>query len=177
MGSINRAIFIWQERWSAIRVPKMTYLVVYFSRTGVTKKVAEKISADLGADLEEITEKGKRNGIIGFLKSGMQAYMERLVPIDQPTHDPSQYDVVVIGTPVWAYKMSSPVRSYIAKSKGKFKSVAFFATLGGDDPHKALAGMGEYAGMQPLSSLAISATEVKNETYAGKVADFIAKLK
>lgn len=155
----------------------MKILVTYFSRSGVTKKVAEKISADLGADSEEITEKGKRNGIIGFLRSGMQAYMERLVTIDPPKRDPSQYDLIVMGTPVWATKMSSPIRSYIAMNKDKLKCVAFFATLAGDDATKALNGMEAYVGMKPLSTVGIKAEEVEKGSYASKVEGFIAKLK
>jgi len=157
----------------------MKALVVYFSRSGTTRKVAEKISADLVADMEEITEKGRRSGIIGFLKSGMEAYLERLVSIDPTNHDPSQYDLVVIGTPVWSNKMSSPVRSYIAKNKDKLmhKSVAFFATLGGKDASKALRGLEDYTGMVPLSSVGIRAVEVGNGTFVRKVEDFMAKLK
>jgi flavodoxin len=162
---------------SSIGVVPMKALVVYFSRSGVTKKAAEKISADLGADSEEITEKSKRSGVFGFLKSGMEAYTGRLATIDPPKRDASQYDLVVIGTPIWAGKMSSPVRSYIAGNKDKLKSVAFFATLGGDDAEKALAGMGEYSGKKPLASLSIKADEVKENAHAGKVADFLAKLK
>ncbi len=155
----------------------MKTLIVYFSRSGVTRKAAEKISANLGADLEEITEKKNRKGIFGFLKSGMEAYTERLVTIDQPKHDASQYDLVVIGTPVWAGKMSSPVRSYIANNKDKLKSVAFFATLGGEDAQNTLAGLGEYAGKEPFSSVSIRAEEVEKGTYASKVEDFLIKLK
>jgi len=156
---------------------QMKTLIVYFSRSGVTRKVAEKISANLGADLEEITEKKNRKGIFGFLKSGMEAYRERLVTIDQPKHDASQYDLVVIGTPVWAGKMSSPVRSYIENNKDRLKSVAFFTTLSGDDAQKVLASLEEYAGKKPLSSVSIRASEVEKETYVSKVEDFIIKLK
>jgi flavodoxin len=152
-------------------------LIVYFSRSGVTRKVAEKISVNLGADLEEITEKNKRNGIFGFLKSGMEAYLERLVTIDQPKHDASQYDVVAIGTPVWAGKMSSPVRSYIANNKDKLKSVAFFATHGGQDAQKALVGLEKYVGKKALSSVSIRSGEVEKETCVSKVEDFLTNLK
>jgi len=100
-----------------------------------------------------------------------------LVTIDQPKHDASQYDLVVIGTPVWAGKMSSPVRSYIANNKDKLKSVAFFATLGGEDAQNALTGLGKYAGKKPLSSVSIKAEEVEKGTYVSKVEDLLIKLK
>ncbi|MBE3088681.1 MAG: flavodoxin family protein, partial [Actinobacteria bacterium] len=42
-------------------------LVVYYSRTGTTRKVAEYITKQLGADMEEIIDMKKRSGIWGFL--------------------------------------------------------------------------------------------------------------
>ena len=47
----------------------MKALVAYYSRGGTTKKVAEKISALLEGDIEEIHDLKKRSGIIGWFKS------------------------------------------------------------------------------------------------------------
>jgi len=49
----------------------MKGLIVYFSRTGRTRKVAEALQEATGFDLEEIKEKAGRVGTLGFLKSGM----------------------------------------------------------------------------------------------------------
>ncbi len=173
----ERIIFILQRDWLPIGALSMKTLVVYYSRSGVTKKVAERVSERIEADLEEITEKKRRSGVLGFLKSGMEAYTERLPAIDEPKHDASQYDLVVIGTPVWAGKMSSPVRSYIAANKDKLKSVAFFATLDGESYQKTLAGLEKYSGKKALSNMSVKSAEVKNETYASKVDNFLGKLR
>jgi flavodoxin len=154
----------------------MKSLVVYYSRTGVTRKVAQKLSADLGADLEEIIDRRKRSGIFGFLRSGMEEYMERLATIDQARNDASQYDVVVIGTPVWSYKMSSPVRTYIVNNREKIKAVAFFVTLEGKDSEKVLAEIEELVGKKPISSVSLRRADVERETYAEKIKDFLSKL-
>jgi len=154
----------------------MKSLEVYYSRTGVTRKVAQKLSADLGADLEEIIDRRKRSGIFGFLRSGMEGYMERLATIDQARNDASQYDVVVIGTPVWSYKMSSPVRTYIVNNREKIKAVAFFVTLEGKDSEKVLAEIEELVGKKPISSVSLRRADVERETYAEKIKDFLSKL-
>ena len=44
----------------------MRSLVVYYSRTGVTKKVAEAISRKLGSDVEEIIDQRDRSGPKGY---------------------------------------------------------------------------------------------------------------
>ncbi len=59
---------------------------------------------------------------------GREALKESEPPIHSPSKDPSEYDLVILGTPVWAGKMSSPLRSYIKTTAGKFKTVAFFCT-------------------------------------------------
>ena len=50
----------------------MRSLVVYYSRTGVTKKVAEAISQMLGADIEEIIDRRDRRGPKGFFTGGRE---------------------------------------------------------------------------------------------------------
>lgn len=52
-------------------------LVVYYSRTGATRKVAEYITKQLGADMEEIIDMKKRSGIWGFLIGGRDALRKK----------------------------------------------------------------------------------------------------
>jgi len=47
----------------------MKTLVVYYSRTGKTKFVAEKIAVELKADVEEVVDLKSRSGRFGFLKA------------------------------------------------------------------------------------------------------------
>jgi hypothetical protein len=50
----------------------MKTLIVYFTRTGRTKKIVDTLQTGLAADVEEITEEGSRRGLLGWLKSGRQ---------------------------------------------------------------------------------------------------------
>lgn len=45
--------------------------------------------------------------------------------------DPSNYDLLIIGTPIWSSNLSAPVRTYITQNRGKFHNLAFFITAGG----------------------------------------------
>ena len=51
----------------------MNTLVVYYSRTGKTKFVAEKVATKLKAEIEEVLDLKNRSGRIGFLKAGYDA--------------------------------------------------------------------------------------------------------
>ncbi|MFA5869173.1 MAG: hypothetical protein WC941_05670 [Candidatus Bathyarchaeia archaeon] len=60
----------------------MKTLIVYYSRDGSTRKVAEELKAQLGADIEEITEPKGRGGPLGWIRSGKEASSGAIVPIN-----------------------------------------------------------------------------------------------
>lgn len=153
----------------------MKTLIVYFSRTGTTKKLAEDIKKSLKCDIEPITEDRNRKGVIGYLKSGREAGAEKTPLIHPPKKDLSKYDLVIIGTPIWVGKMSSPVRSFLKNNICNFKKVAFFCTMGGSKPDKTFAGMADVAGKKPLATIAVKTIDVKKGNYDLK--EFINKLK
>ena len=107
----------------------MKTLIVYYSRTNVTKGIAEKLQKELDCDIEEITDDGKYNGKLGFLKGGMNASMGRSSDINPITKNPADYDLVIIGTPVWASNMAAPVFTYLIQNKDKIKNMASFCSF------------------------------------------------
>jgi len=90
----------------------MKSLVSYYSRTGHTKKVAELLAEQLSADLEAIWVATEKN--VGTL--AMQAFLSLKAKIAQTTKDPASYDLVLVGSPVWGGRMSSPIRTYLAQN-------------------------------------------------------------
>lgn len=69
--------------------------------------------------------------------AAVEAWRERPSAIAAPKHDPSFYDLVVIGSPVWAWLVSSPVRAYLTAMKPWLPDVAFFCTLGATESTRA----------------------------------------
>ncbi len=110
----------------------MKTLVVYYSRTGNTKFVAEEITAELGADIEEIIDLKNREGKLGWLSASRDATGNRQTKIAETKRDPKNYDLIVIGTPIWAWSPSSAIRSYVATHDLSGKKVALFFTVGND---------------------------------------------
>ena len=154
----------------------MKPLVVYYSRTGITKKVAESISKELGCDSEEIISKRGRNGPFGFMYSGYESYRKKLAEIGETKNDPSAYDLVIIGTPIWAGRMSSPIRTYITKNKDRFPKVAFFVTCGGMDLTKAMAELEDLCGKKSVGTLTVTTEDVSKDKYLQSVKDFVTKI-
>jgi hypothetical protein len=75
-------------------------VVVFFSRTGYTRRVAEDIARRLQASLLPITEEKSRQGLMGYSKCLIEASWRLLPKIQLPPFDPSDCSLVVIGTPL-----------------------------------------------------------------------------
>ena len=150
----------------------MKILVVFYSRTNNTRKVAEEISSVLDCDIEEIIDTQKRSGPLGYMRSGRDASTGKLTTLKDIKNDPSQYDILIIGTPLWAWHVSTPVRTYIYNNQANFKNVAFFCTAGGKSFDGAFNDMEELSGKSPIATLGLREKEIKDESYKSKVTEF-----
>lgn len=166
-----------QRKWSKMAVRTMRTLVVYFSRTGNTRTVGNEIARELSCDVEEIIDTVNRAGPLGYINSGRQATMKELTKLQPLKKDPSQYELVVIGTPVWAATMSTPVRTFLVENKDKLKKVAFFATLGGVGADGTFNGMEELAGKKPEATFTVNTVDLKKGAYGDGLRKFVGSLR
>jgi len=153
----------------------MSSLVVYYSKTGVTRKAAVAISRMLGSDIEEIVDLKNRGGIMGWLMGGRDACLKNLTEIKRPKKDPSKYNYVVIGTPVWV-TVTPAVRTYITKKCRSLKKVAFFCTNDGS-PGNTFKVMQELCGKKPVAALSLSRKDMRSGEYFDKIRKFVSKIK
>jgi len=151
----------------------MKCLLVFYSRSGNTKKIAELISTEMNCDYEEIIDTKKRKGvIIGFLKSGFAATREKLTIIKKIQKDPELYDTVILGTPIWNKRMTPAIRTYITENKERFKSVGFFCTMGGRGGPETFESMTKLCEKTPVSTLAIIRKDIKKELHLDEIKNF-----
>lgn len=140
-------------------------LIVYYSRTGITKKLASYVADKIGASTEEIKDTVNRAGAVGYLLAGKDATLHKLTTLEKTVNNPADFDLVIIGTPVWAWTMSAPIRTYLTEFKSQFKEVAFFCTMGGNGDEKAFKEMGEIIGKKPVTTLALKTKEVVDNSF------------
>jgi len=151
-------------------------LVVYFSRSGHTRSAAERVARTLHADVEEITEARDRAGILGYLRSSVEAFFHRVPPIAPPARDASSYDLVVIGTPIWNASLSSPVRAYLAQNAHRLTRYAAMLTCGGMGMERVVLQMAAVAGFGPCARVAITDSDRERGVDAAKLDLFTAEL-
>jgi len=151
-------------------------LVVYYSRTGTTRTLASALAKMLGADLEEICDCSNREGPRGYLKSLLDAIRKRPADIVPAGLDVTAYDLVLIGSPVWASSVSAPVRSYLLENRAWLPHVAFFCSFGGRGADKALREMGQIVGRPAVAECKVTASEAHHGANAA-LAVFVSRLK
>ncbi|MFP4609286.1 MAG: flavodoxin family protein [Candidatus Aenigmatarchaeota archaeon] len=151
--------------------------VVYYSRTGNTKKVAGLIASELGCDTFRIHDKKDRSGFLGYLKGGWDAWRENRTEITLKEEiDLSEDRLLCLGTPVWASNPTPAVRTFLAERKERLEKVAFFCTLGGTGDEKTFQELGNISGKTPLTTLAVREKEIESGTYKERVKAFAERL-
>ena len=106
--------------------------IVYHSYSGITRRVAEKIQKACGGNLIEVTLKKNYSPVTAYTLGCYRARKEECDPIEPESIDVSESDLLVIGTPVWAFKATPAINAAIAVLKGcEGKRAIIFATCGG----------------------------------------------
>ena len=112
-------------------------LVAYFSATGTTKKVAEKLAKATGGNLFEIkpqVEYTSENLNWNDKKSRSSVEMNdefSRPEIENVVENIDDYDTVFVGFPVWWYIPPRIIQTFIEKHNLSGKKIITFATLGG----------------------------------------------
>ena len=112
-------------------------LVAYFSATGTTKRLAEKIAGVTGGDLFEIKpEKPYTAADLDWTNSNSRTSLEMKDKNCRPEiafkiEDIEKYEVVFVGFPVWWYREPSIIDTFMESYDFSGKLVIPFATSGG----------------------------------------------
>ena len=155
----------------------MKILIVYYSRTGITRKVADELAEALSADIEEIVDVKGRGGPLGFVVACKDGVRQKSARIEPPKRDPADYDAVVVGTPVWANTMACAVRTWLTQSAGQIKRLAVFCTLMRTNWGSTFDDMGEACGLEPAVGAAFRQKDVKSDNHRKALEDFAAAIR
>jgi flavodoxin len=111
----------------------MKTLVIYYSLGGSCSFIAEEIHKVLGADTLrlELQDDKKREGFAKFFWGGRMILAAAKPPLKPYTVTPDPYDLIIIGTPVWAGSPAPAFRTFFSDVKITNKKVAFFCCCGG----------------------------------------------
>ena len=105
--------------------------IIYYSYSGITRGIAEKIQKSCGGNLVKVKSKENYSAITAYTLGCYRAMKEEDDQIEPETIDVSASDLIVVGTPVWAFKATPAINAAISALKGcDGKKSVIFATCG-----------------------------------------------
>ena len=143
-------------------------LVAYFSASGVTAKVAEKLAKSISADLYEIApEIPYTNADLNWMDKKSRSTVEMNDRSCRPAigsivENMAQYDTVFVGFPIWWYREPSIIDTFMESYDFASKTVIPFATSGG-------SGLGDSA--KNMQALAAGAKVTDGKRFPGRASE------
>ncbi len=152
-------------------------LVLYYSLTGNTEQVARSLAAKLPADLEPLRDAKKRGVGLSHLGTVMQVLFKtpaRIMPVSMSLSD---YDLVVLGAPVWAGDMAAPMRTLLKTQGRLINKLAVFCTEQGSGGEGALRKMEALCGKTAVAAMVVLEKEVRSGAWDDKADPFIGAIR
>ena len=111
----------------------MKSIIIYYSYGGNTKRIANLIHDKKGYDMVEIKPVVPYTNDYQKLvdEEENKMHQEEVVEIEPIHVDLNGYDRVILGTPVWWYTMTPPIRTFLKNNDLSGKVIVPFATNGG----------------------------------------------
>ena len=103
----------------------MKSIIIYFSRTGRTAKVASSWAHRIGASRLEILPMAWRGTPKEILRYYMNTLTRKQMEIDLYKVDFDKYDRIVLMIPVICGMMSAPMRTFIRQEAGNLENVEY----------------------------------------------------
>ena len=147
-------------------------LVVFYSLEGSTRRIAAAIAETVGADQLELKPQKEINsqGFMKFVWGGSQVVTKKAPPLLPLEKNPADYDLLFIGTPVWAFSFAPALNTFFQTVRLNGKKVALFCCNEGgrgktfENMRQALTGnevLGEVEFIAPAKRLAESEAKAK----------------
>lgn len=133
----------------------MKTAIVYYSMSGNTKYVADKIAEKIEADIIRIEpvkvypDKGAKR----FVWGGVSAVIGEKPALHPYECNVEKYDRIILGTPVWASNFAPPIRTFVKENPDIHeKKVAIFTCFSGGGADKAIEKMKKYIGIKEFEA-------------------------
>ena len=113
----------------------MQSVIIYYSYSGNTKKIAEMVQRETGfrtAEQRTVVPYSENYDVVADQGQDevKRGFMPEILPLEV---DPEEYGTVFLGTPVWWYTFAPAVKTFLAQYKLAGKTILPFATNGGED--------------------------------------------
>ena len=154
----------------------MKTVCLYYSRTGRTRSIMERMAKMLDADLFEYTDGKDRSGAKGYVKSCIDSY-RKLPAVEVIGGEPEwdKYDRVIVAMPVWAESTCVVGKAFLKQYSSKFKGDLYLVVthMSRADYGIPIAKAYAYSAVRPKGYLSL---QTKNHDCGVEIRDFVKKL-
>jgi DNA-binding transcriptional ArsR family regulator len=167
MANCNRELVRKSTRDRAIRA-----CVIFYSFSGITRRVAEGIRNASGCDLIEVRTKQPYTSFSVYTKGVLHSRKGGCDPIEPDEIDVSAYDFLILGTPVWAWKPAPAINAAVKGLRGCEGKMAVIFTTCSNQPGEALPILSKALadrGVRVMAEISLNADDTKNPNAGGEL--------
>jgi hypothetical protein len=136
-------------------------LVVCYSYTGTSLQLARELCTLQGWRKADIALAQPRRGRSGYWRCVLDSVLRRKPRIRYDGPAPSEFDALVLVSPIWAFRLASPMRSFLAQHRDQLPEVAVISVMGGAGARNAVSEVGRLIGRLPIRNAAFTMQEVE----------------
>ena len=140
-------------------------IVIFYSRTGASRLVAEALAQKLGCRTAEVFYPGR--GKVGYWEAFKQAMFKRSCDFecDIKARDLSGSGRVIFVFPIWVFTLCAPIRNFMRMHKTHIGNYELIATAGGSGLRTCVKASAEILGAAPQHSVMLRDADIR----AGKI--------
>ena len=112
-----------------------------------------------------------------MLRALWDALLRRKPSVMEVKHNPVDYDLLVLGGPIWARHLAAPVRTFAEQYGSRAKRVAFFCTEDKQGADTAFADLEKLCQHKPMATLAVDAQHLAPAGHRSDLGRFVACLR
>ena len=151
--------------------------VIFYSYTGVTRGIAEGIRNSSGCDLIEVKTQKKYSSFTAYTTGVLRSRKGVCDAIVPQEIDVSQYDLLIIGTPVWAWKPAPAINAAVQALRGCEGRMAVTFVTCCDNPGEALLLLNKALterGVDVKAEICLTPEDMKNPAVGNELLSRIA---
>jgi len=147
-------------------------LIVFYSNTGTSRRVADLLSSKFQWPRGEIGETRSRAGTAGMLRCVMDSLLRRHPAIRYEGPNLRDFETVILIAPIWLYRLAGPMRSFVRDHAVGLKRVGVISVMGGQGATNAFAEIDQILGRPPILSTSFTARSVDDGSYSSDLEVF-----
>lgn len=147
-------------------------LVVFYSYTGVCRRAAQLIAAHHDWPLGEIRDTRLRAGFLGGVRCVLDSLFRLRPSIRYEGPNPASFRTVILISPIWAYRMAGPMRSFLSENGPRIHRFAQVTLMNAGGASQAVAEAQQLIGHPAILSIEFLSREFEDGTATSHLLRF-----